>query len=57
VRYPILILAIAFVGIIGAFTAQDLMRHGVTVAGAAGVFVVLVLGIALIGALLHPPGK
>lgn len=54
-RIAILVLALVFTGLIGAYTVVDLSRHGVTVPGVLGALVVIVLGVALVGALLHPP--
>jgi hypothetical protein len=55
VRVAILIFALAFTGLLGAYTVVDFSRHGATVPGVLGALVVIVLGIAVIGALLHPP--
>jgi heme A synthase len=56
-RVTILLLALAFTVTLGAFTARDLSRHGPTVPGVAGAFVVILLFVALLGALLHPPRR
>ena len=56
-RVTILLLALAFTVTLGAFTARDLSQHGATVPGVAGAFVVILLFVALLGALLHPPRR
>jgi heme A synthase len=56
-RVAVLTLALAFTVLLGAFTARDLSTHGATVPGVAGAFVVVLLFVALLGALLHPPRR
>jgi len=55
VRVAVLTLALAFTALLGVYTARDLARHGATVPGVLGAFVVVLFAIALVGALLHPP--
>jgi len=56
-RSVILIIALAFTGLIGALTARDLSAHGATVPGVAGALIVVFLAIALLGMLMEPPRK
>jgi hypothetical protein len=57
VRIVVLAVAIVFIGGLATLTARDLSIHGVTFVGAAGVVVVVVVGVGVIGALLQPPRK
>jgi hydrogenase/urease accessory protein HupE len=56
-RTALLTVAIAFVTLIGLFTGKDIAAHGVTLPSVCGAIIVIVLGIALVGALLHPPDR
>lgn len=49
--------AIAAVLAFAALTAIEFSNNGVTLAGIIGVGVVIVLGVGVIGAALHPPRK
>jgi hypothetical protein len=57
VRYLVLGVAILAVLAFAALTAIELSNNGVTLAGIVGVGVVIVLGVGVIGAALHPPRK
>jgi hypothetical protein len=57
VRVVVLILALAFTGLLAAYTVSDLSRHGLTVPGVLGAVVVILFGVALLGALLHRPSE
>ena len=56
-RYLVLAVSIAFVLAFAALTAVELDYNGVTLAGIAGVFIVVICGVGVIGAALHPPRK
>lgn len=56
-RYVVLAAAIAFVLALGVLTALDFVNNGVTVAGVVGAGVVVVCGVGVIGAALHPQRK
>jgi hypothetical protein len=57
VRYLVLGVAILAVLAFAALTAIEFSNNGVTLAGIVGVGVVIVLGVGVIGAALHPPRK
>jgi hypothetical protein len=57
VRYLVLPVAILAVLAFAVLTAIELSQNGVTLAGIVGVCVVIVLGVGVIGAALHPPRK
>jgi hypothetical protein len=57
VRYVVLAAAIAFVLALGVLTVLEFVANGVTVAGLVGVGVVIVCGVGVIGAALHPQRK
>lgn len=56
-RAVILVLGLAFTALLGVYTARDLATHGPTLPGVLGAGIVILFGVALLGALLHPPGK
>ena len=56
-RYLVLAVAIVFVLAFAALTAVEIAYNGVTVAGVVGVGVVVVCGVGVIGAAIHPPRK
>ena len=56
-RYLVLPVAIAAVIAFAALTAIELSNNGVTFAGILSICVVIVLGVGVIGAALHPPRK
>ena len=51
---PVAIVAVLAFAVL---TAIELSQNGVTLAGIVGVCVVIVLGVGVIGAALHPPRK
>jgi hypothetical protein len=57
VRYVVLAAAIAFVLALGVLTVIEFVYNGVTVAGVVGAGVVVVCGVGVIGAALHPQRK
>jgi hypothetical protein len=56
-RIAILTVAIAFITLLALLTALDLRDNGVTLIGVIGVFVVVICGVGILGALLQPPRK
>lgn len=56
-RYVVLAASIVAVLAFAALTAIELAYNGVTLAGVVGVGVVIVLGVGVIGAALHPPRR
>jgi hypothetical protein len=57
VRYVVLAVAIVFVLAFGVLTVLEFVANGVTVAGLVGAGVVIVCGVGVIGAALHPQRK
>ena len=55
----IVVFALALVFIVGmaVLTVLDISRNGITGLGVVGVFVVIVVGVGVIGALTEPPRK
>jgi hypothetical protein len=49
--------AIVFICAMGLLTALYFKNNGVTAAGVIGVVVLVVFGVGIIGALLHPPRR
>ena len=56
-RYVVLAAAIAFVLGFGVLTVLEFVDNGITVAGLVGAGVVIVCGVGVIGAALHPQRK
>jgi hypothetical protein len=56
-RVAILTLALVFTVGLGAFTGLDLAHYGVTLPGIFGAIIVVLLTVAIVGALTQPPGK
>lgn len=56
-RYVVLVVAVVFVLVLGALTALDFKNNGVSVVGVLGLCVVIICGVGVIGAALHPPRK
>lgn len=54
-RTVVLIVALVFIGLLGFLTVKDFVDHGVTLAGIAGLFIVVLFSIGIVGALRHPP--
>jgi hypothetical protein len=57
VRYLVLAAAIVFVLALGVLTALEFVDNGVTLAGVVGAGVVVVCGVGVIGAAVHPQRK
>lgn len=56
-RGLIIIVGLVFTALFGALTARDLSTHGATVPGVFGAVIVIILAIAMLGMLTHPPGR
>jgi hypothetical protein len=54
-RVAVLTIALVFIGFLGYLTVKDLADHGVTLAGIAGLFIIVLFSIGIVGALRHPP--
>ncbi len=51
----ILIVALVFIGLLGALTVRDIVRHGVTPVSVLAVLVLTLFCTGIVGALRHPP--
>ena len=56
-RVIVFAVAVLFIGAMAVLTALDFANNGVTGLGVVSVGVVLVIGVGIIGAILHPPRK
>ncbi|HEY8624453.1 MAG TPA: hypothetical protein VIL82_00465 [Solirubrobacteraceae bacterium] len=54
-RVVILIVALVFIGLLGALTVRDIVRHGVTPVSVLAVLVLTLFCTGIVGALRHPP--
>jgi hypothetical protein len=57
VRVIVFAVAVLFIAAMAVLTVQDFVNNGVTGLGVVSVGVVLVIGVGIIGAILHPPRK
>jgi drug/metabolite transporter superfamily protein YnfA len=57
VRFVVLAAALVFIGGMALLTVLYLKSNGPTVVGVLGALVVVVCGVGVIGAFLHPPRK
>jgi hypothetical protein len=57
VRYAVFAAAMVFIGGLGVLTGLYLANNGPTVVGVLGLIVLIVCGVGVIGALLHPPRR
>jgi hypothetical protein len=55
VRYLAFAGALVFIGGFALLTALYLSSNGITFVGVVGLIVLIVVGVGVIGALLHPP--
>jgi hypothetical protein len=55
VRGFVLVLALAFIGILGALTAVDFAQQGVTILNVLSVLIMLLFIVAIAGSLLQRP--
>lgn len=56
-RFVVFALALVFVVSMAALTVIDISNNGITGLGVVGIFVVVVVGVGVIGALTEPPRK
>ena len=56
-RLIVFSLALVFLGAMTVFTVDDFVTNGVTGLGVVAVGVLVVFGVGVVGALLHPPPK
>jgi hypothetical protein len=54
-RLVVLTITLVFIGLLGALTVSDFVRNGVTGLGVVSVFVLVLFGVGIVGALRHPP--
>jgi hypothetical protein len=57
VRFIVFGLALVFIVTMATLTALDISQNGITGLGIVGLFVVIVVGVGVIGALTEPPKK
>jgi hypothetical protein len=55
VRIVILIIALVFIGLLGALTVRDIIQYGVTPVSVLAVVVLTLFCTGIVGALRHPP--
>jgi hypothetical protein len=55
VRIAVLAIALVFIALLGALTVLDFVNNGVTLAGIAAVFILVLFSVGIVGALRHPP--
>jgi hypothetical protein len=55
VRIAVLTIALVFIALLGALTVSDFVTNGVTLAGVAAVFILVLFCVGIVGALRHPP--
>ncbi len=56
-RYLVFAAALAFIGAFALLTALYLSANGITFVGVVGLIVLIICGVGVIGALLHPPRR
>lgn len=56
-RIVVLVAALLFIAAIGALTAVDISRHGLTVAAVLALLIELLFGVGILGALLGRPRR
>ncbi len=56
-RVIVFAVAVLFIAAMAVLTVLDFANNGVTGLGVVSVGVVLVIGVGIIGAILHPPRK
>jgi hypothetical protein len=54
-RYLVLVIVVVFTVFIGVLTALDMIHHGVTWLDVLSILIVILFGVGIVGALLHPP--
>lgn len=56
-RFLVFAGALVFIAAFGLLTAVYLSNNGITFVGVVGVIVLIICGVGVIGALLHPPRR
>ncbi len=56
-RTVVLVIALAFIALLGVFTAIDISHHGVTLIGALAILILVLFITGIVGALIHPPDE
>jgi hypothetical protein len=56
-RYAVFAAALVFIGGFGLLTALYLSNNGITFVGLVGLGVLIVCGVGILGALMHPPRR
>jgi hypothetical protein len=56
-RYLVFAAALLFIGSFGMLTALYFANNGVTLVGIIGLGVLILVGVGIIGSLLHPPRR
>lgn len=56
-RTVILLVALAFIALLGVLTAIDISHHGVTLVGALAILILVLFMTGIVGALIHPPNE
>jgi hypothetical protein len=54
-RLLVLVTALVFIGGFGFLTFVAIAEQGFTLAGALSIFILVLLGVGIVGALLNPP--
>jgi hypothetical protein len=57
VRYLVFAAALVFIGAFGLLTALYFSNNGITLVGILGLIVLVICGVGIVGALLHPPRR
>jgi hypothetical protein len=56
-RIPVLVIALAFILLLGTLTVTDFIHNGVTVVGVMAVLILVLFMVGIVGALRHPPNE
>ncbi len=56
-RASVLVITLLFIAGLAVLTGLDFARHGVTLIGILAVFILVLFGIGIVGALMHPPSE
>ena len=56
-RVIVFAVAVVFIGALAVLTVSDLVQNGFTGIGIVSLLVLVILGVGIIGAMMHPPPK
>jgi hypothetical protein len=56
-RIAVLVIALAFIALLGALTVEDFVVNGVTAVGVIAIFILILFVVGIVGALRHPPAE